>query len=688
MLRLLSLILVAALLSGCGAWRAFSPDPRPGGASSQRDPLAQWDHEVMALFLRAQLLLQGPRSTANAEQAASLLEQALERRPDEPLLWRYLGEAWAAVPDYERAAAASKRAAEMAPDDGTARFLLGQQLHRMGMPLVAEPHFRDAVALGVPGDEPHLPHYYHYTVLKELRRTEEALGALERWEQEIPGDPHPPALRARLLWDGGRADEAASAAVEALIRQPRDEDLVAMIRRYHRLDATGAAQAFEAVLVSDWSVAELHRELVDLYREIGDIDRALDHLRIVEMLERRGGIDRMIERAELLLARHDPDAVVELLLPEVTDVGVLPHQVAALFLLAQAHAERGEREQALALLGAIEGPPELVLEPVLFTAQLLRDQGDATQARAVLEDALARLGPEAVEERSRVLESLLELELERQGWGAAESTLEVLQELAPRRAVFLRADLLRAQGRRAEAVAVAVAAHESAINDLSLATLRADLLAEAGDPGAGVQILEEAEERLRQRFLPRLELAVPAQVFRLEQELEESRTFLLLRRSFVEHRAGDLAGAEATLQRVLDTQPRNADVLNGLAYLWADLGGEEQLPRAEEFVRRALEQQPYSAAYLDTLGVVLHRTGRAAAALEPLERANAYAPDEPEIQEHLADVLRDLGEMERALAVYGAALGELDSSSAGAAGMRTRIEGKVRALQATGTRGR
>ncbi len=683
--KLLAPALALSLLAGCASWMDRSPRPAPG-ARSGRDPLDQWDAEVIALFLQAQLLLHSSDAHDAAPKAAALLLRALDRQPEEPLLWRHLSKAWAAVPDFERAAEASQRAVDMEPQDGTARFLLGEQLHRLGRAAEAEPHLRVAVKLGSPGDDAHLPYYYHYAVLKELRRVEEALGALDAWEEALPDDPHPPALRARMLWDEGREGEAASVAVAALRRQPRDEDLVRMVLRYHRLDPLGAAAALEVVLESDWSVPSLHRQLVALYAEIGQVDRALEHLRFVELLERRGGYDLMLERAGLLLARHDADGVLALLAGHAAEAAILPHEVEIALRLAQAHRQLGELPAALAVLDTVRGPSDQGLEAVLLAAELLRQDGRPGPALERLIAAQQQVGAKDVEGRARLLEATLQTQIARQDWDAAAATLAEVETVAPRRALFLAADLARAQKRRPQALQAVAEAHEGAIDDLSLATLRADLLAEMGRTDEAIAVLVRAERRQQERLAPRMELAAPPQAFRLRQEHRESMVFLLLRRSFVEHRAGDLAGAEASLLRVLDLRPQQADALNGLAYLWVELGPDDRMTQAEDFVRQALEQQPYSAAFLDTLGCVLLRTGRLAPALEILQTAARYAPRSADIQEHLADVLQASGEMERALAVYAAALLHVDRGDVSQARLGERIDGKVRALQATGAR--
>ena len=84
-------------------------------ARSGHSALDQWDPEVLALFTRAQAVLRDSTRDDAAREAAALLQKALVRAPEEAALWRYLSEAWAAVPDFEKASAASSRAVEMNP---------------------------------------------------------------------------------------------------------------------------------------------------------------------------------------------------------------------------------------------------------------------------------------------------------------------------------------------------------------------------------------------------------------------------------------------------------------------------------------------------------------------------------------------------------------------------------------------
>ena len=99
---------------------------------------------------------------------------------------------------------------------------------------------------------------------------------------------------------------------------------------------------------------------------------------------------------------------------------------------------------------------------------------------------------------------------------------------------------------------------------------------------------------------------------------------------------------------------------------------------AEDYVRRALEQEPQNPAYLDSLGWVLYQQGRYEEALSSLEEAVGHSlqPD-PTIVEHLGDVLVKLGRPEEAVTSWQRVLG--------VEGVSAEVAVKIRAVRATQT---
>ncbi len=122
---------------------------------------------------------------------------------------------------------------------------------------------------------------------------------------------------------------------------------------------------------------------------------------------------------------------------------------------------------------------------------------------------------------------------------------------------------------------------------------------------------------------------------------------------------GQTKGAEVIYRGLLSASPDDADALNELAYHLALAGAH--LGEAEQLARRALALQQASAlrvalgrrsyraaraAYLDTLGWVLHKADRHDEAEQALRQAVRLAEPEPqaEILAHLARVLYDAGD--------------------------------------------
>lgn len=101
-------------------------------------------------------------------------------------------------------------------------------------------------------------------------------------------------------------------------------------------------------------------------------------------------------------------------------------------------------------------------------------------------------------------------------------------------------------------------------------------------------------------------------------------------------RTGDHEQAVAMFRKAIDINPKNDSALNYVAYMWAERG--ENLEEALEYVKRALKEDPDSAAYIDTLGWIYFMQGRYPEALKEIERAVTLLPDDAVLMEHLGDV--------------------------------------------------
>jgi Flp pilus assembly protein TadD len=133
------------------------------------------------------------------------------------------------------------------------------------------------------------------------------------------------------------------------------------------------------------------------------------------------------------------------------------------------------------------------------------------------------------------------------------------------------------------------------------------------------------------------------------------------------------------MQSILDMAPDSAEAMNFVGYSWAEKG--ERLDEAEKLVRRAVEIDPDSGSYLDSLGWVLFQRGDLPGAIAALERAEALAGPEPTILEHLGDAYRRSGREADAARTWRRAVKALDDGAEpDLPGQRAGIEKKIRDL--------
>lgn len=112
-------------------------------------------------------------------------------------------------------------------------------------------------------------------------------------------------------------------------------------------------------------------------------------------------------------------------------------------------------------------------------------------------------------------------------------------------------------------------------------------------------------------------------------------------------RAGYYADAEALFESCIQDYPESHEVLNYLAYMWAEQG--RNLHEALAYVDRALAMEPENGAYLDTRGWVFFRQGKYDEAVKDIEKASEYYPRDATISHHLGDAWSALGDRGRAL---------------------------------------
>ena len=122
-------------------------------------------------------------------------------------------------------------------------------------------------------------------------------------------------------------------------------------------------------------------------------------------------------------------------------------------------------------------------------------------------------------------------------------------------------------------------------------------------------------------------------------------TELLFCKAIIDSDTGRQDEAIEGFRQVLQSAPDHADAMNGLAYAYVVKG--ENLVDALALAEKAVQSNPFSGAYLDTLGWIHFRLGHVEEAVSFLERA-AKLMIEPEILNHLAEAYRAAGRLEEA----------------------------------------
>ncbi len=245
------------------------------------------------------------------------------------------------------------------------------------------------------------------------------------------------------------------------------------------------------------------------------------------------------------------------------------------------------------------------------------------------------------EKNSRILSALAELERRAGHIDAALSAASQASQLDPNdvEVLVLLADLLSDTGKIDQAIAILEKLIKNESDNARYRFVLGGLLAKFGRNDEAVKVFQE----LIKRFPSNDEIV----------KLAHSNL------SIVYVNQGDYARGEAELEILFQKTPDDAGINNDLGYLYADQG--KNLEKAETMIRKAVTEDPDRPAYLDSLGWVLFKRGKARESLEPLTKAvelqkleekRGLAPPDATIREHLGDVYLQLKEVDKARQIW------------------------------------
>jgi tetratricopeptide (TPR) repeat protein len=318
------------------------------------------------------------------------------------------------------------------------------------------------------------------------------------------------------------------------------------------------------------------------------------------------------------------------------------------------------------------------LEVMYNEAMLYQAQGRNEDAIRVLSDAVTGIKgqPQGSASRAHSLgilyQQLGQLYRDTQNYQAAIYTYQELGRLGEeedRRARLLMMDIYRAAKDLPKALQTGKDAVAKYPSDVSLRSSEALLLGESGQTDDGVKMLRtqltgkpgdrdvylniaQVYERGR-RYKEAEEAAKAAEVLPGQPRDNEMVWFLL---GAIYERQKFFDRAEEQFKKVLAVNPRNAPVLNYYGYMLGDLG--IRLDEAEALVKRALKEEPFSGAYLDSLGWIYLKENKLGESEVALRKALEHESHDATIHSHLGDLYAKTGRPEMAASEWEKSLAE------------------------------
>ena len=550
----------------------------------------------------------------------------------------------------------------------------------------------------------------------------EAVSQAEDALKENPNDLTSRRLLARiytrLIGDSqsNRIDEnMVSRAIEQYQKitatDPKDTDSWLMLGRLDKVaqNSTDAMTAYKKVLELDPDNEEAMTGLATVYADLGDNKAAADLLQKVadknpslRSLTTLAGVYEQLKdyplAAEMLRRALDQQPGNSDLKHALAEDLAISNQVdEALKIYQDLSAEDPKDEHSLLRISEIyrqkkdfakareAADKAAQLDPTNLEIQfnnvnLLEAEGKTNDAIKALKGILDTTAKKSYSEseranRVRLLDRLAFLYSSADQLPAAVETFRQVGEVDPNSAPRAEAEVVEAYREAKDfqkAESVADAAYKKYPNDPDVVAEHASLLADMGkgDPAvAEIRKLMDGKNDL-QNYLRLAQVYEKVKNFgemakaldaaeNLAQNNEDKISVIFLRGAMYE-RMKNLPSAETEFRKVLALDPDNAGALNYLGYMLADRN--VRLDEARDLIVKALDKEPNTGAYLDSLGWVDFRLNRLSEAEENLRQALMSMSRDPTVHDHLAEVYFREGKVRDAIAQWQSSLKEWQSS--------------------------
>ena len=652
-------ITLIAILTGMASAAAMAQTPQTPAPEKRADPFAAPQGrfvdpknasstkesaraEAYYNFTMGHIYEQQYEATSRPEYATQAIEaykKAYTLDPKSPVIGERLAEIYWKAQRTHEAVTEAQEILKRNPDDVQSRRLLGRiYLRSLGdissgngqseMVTRAIEQYREIHRLDPTDAESALWLARLYRLKNEHDKAEEVLRSI------LKNDPENEAAveqLTQLLMDEGKAPEAVSLLEAITAHSPSPVLLDLLGDAYTQAHELGKAE--------------------QAYRKAAELDPS-------ELSHQRG-------LGQTLLAEEKYSEALSVY-RKLSDL--VPDDADVYLRIAQIYRELHQLDKAEEILVKARQYAPGSLEVMYNEAMLYQAQGRYQDAIRVLSDAVTGIKsqPPAAPSRRRSLailyQQLGQLYRDTQNYQAAIYTFEELGHLGEeedRRARMLIMDTYRSAKDLAKALQTGKEALAKYPADPSIRASQALLLGENGQTEDAVKILRaqlhgnqgdrdaylniaQVYERGR-RYKEAEEAAHAAEVLPGQPRDKEMVWFLL---GAIYERQKFFDRAEEQFKKVLAVNPKNAQVLNYYGYMLGDLG--IRLDEAEALVQRALKEEPFNGAYLDSLGWIYFKENKLAASETTLRKAVQRESHDATIHSHLGDVYAKTGRSELA----------------------------------------
>jgi tetratricopeptide (TPR) repeat protein len=545
---------------------------------------------------------------------------------------------------------------------------------------------------------------------QQNRLDEKALGrALEQYQkisELAPQDANNWVMLGRLEKLGQHSSEAEKAYKKALELEPENADaMTGLAMVYSDLgDAKGAADMLKKVAEKTPTLNTL-TALAATYEQMKEFKLAAQaYGRALEL--NPGNTDLKRAYAQSLFTAEDYDAAQKVFEEIVAEE---PTDAASLLRLSQIARQRRDFTKAREYGKKASEADSNNLEIRYNDVSLLEAEGKVPEAINALKSLLDGMPkrPESMGERNNrviLLERLGYLYRSEEQTDKAVATFHEIAEVDPdsgARAAAQAIEAYRGGKDFAGAEKEAEAALKKYPSDRVVKVTYANVMADLGKFPAATSTLKglldgkndrETWLALAQVYEKAKNHAEMAKAIdeadKLSTTNDEKEGVYFVRGAMYERtKKYDLA--EAEFKKVLAINPASASTLNYLGYMLVDRN--VRLQEGLDMIKKALDQDPYNGAFLDSLGWAYYRMNRLDEAAEQLQHSLERGARDPTVHDHLGDVYMGQGKVKEAVGQWERSIEEWHTSAPGdvdsseIAKVQKKIEGgKVRLAKENG----